>query len=89
MDETRNNFGRRQYDEICKPRLDKMEATLDKTNELVHQIHSVVNNGLKEKTKENNNRIKSLDNRLWLLLTGVVLGIITQIVIGLIKNISI
>lgn len=69
----------RQYDKICKPKFDELDNDAKDTKQTVHTIHRIVSNGLQDKVKENNERIKALDNRVWLLMTGVFLSIALQI----------
>ena len=74
------------YERICKPRFDKVEENAKENNEKTHEIHRIVTNGLVQRVNDNYERIKSLDNRLWALLTGVSLSIGLQIVFYLLRN---
>jgi len=69
-----------QYDRICKPRLDNMEDEIRENHTKINDIHRVVMNGLRDKTSDNHDRIKALDNRLWVLLSGVTVSIGLQVV---------
>lgn len=68
-----------QYEKYCKQQFEKADGRVDKIDNKVDEIHAIVTNGLKDKVKENNDRIKSLDNRIWFLMTGVVLSVGLQI----------
>lgn len=69
-----------QYDKVCSPRFDRLEHLNEEQDRRVREIHSVVTNGLKERVYEHSERIKALDNRLWLLLSGIGVSIALQIV---------
>jgi len=61
-----------------------MESEVRNNNNKLNEIHSVVTNGLRDKTSDNYERIKALDNRLWVLLSGVTISIGLQVVFYLV-----
>ena len=68
-----------QYEKVCKDRFIKIENQTDRIETVVNQMNATLNNGVKEKSMENNERIKALDNRLWVLMSGVFLSIALQV----------
>ena len=72
-----------QYDKYCKDEFNKQTQRVDKIDSKVDEMHAVVTNGLKDKVKENNDRIKALDGRLWGLMGGIILSVALQVVFKL------
>lgn len=69
-----------QYEKVCSPRFDRLEHLNEEQDQRVREIHAVVTNGLRDRVYENSEKIKGLDNRLWLLLSGLGLSIALQII---------
>jgi len=80
-----NEYGRRYYDIVCKDKFIAIEKKQDKAENLLLEINQTVHNGLSEKTAENNERIKKIDRRLWVLTCGVGGTVITLLINIIIK----
>jgi len=63
----------------CKPRLDKLESEYDTIDGKVDTIIAIVTNGLKDSVQDTKEQVKKIDNRVWLLLAGVIVSIGMQV----------
>jgi len=72
-----------RWTEYCKPAMDDMRKDHQKLKDKVDDIHTIVTNGLQNNVKANREDIKALDNKVWYIMSGVIVSILLQIVLRL------